>query len=178
MRLRNGATFAGYTVVRLLGSGVMGDVYLVEHPRLSRQRALKVLPVQVSADAEFRQRFYREADLAATFYHPHIVGVHDRGEFDGQLWIAMDYVEGADAAQLMKEHCPDGMPAHDVYDIVTAVADALDYAHQRPDSRTGRLRAPSCANSRCRARSPWGPKWSARQPNSARGWTPKRPESR
>jgi serine/threonine-protein kinase len=131
MRLRNGATFAGYTVVCLLGSGAMGDVYLVEHPRLPRQRALKVLPVQVSADAEFRQRFYREADLAATFYHPHIVGVHDRGEFDGQLWIAMDYVEGADAAQLIKEHYPDGMPAHVVYDIVTAVADALDYAHQR-----------------------------------------------
>ncbi len=131
MRLRNGATFAGYTVVRLLGSGAMGDVYLVEHPRLSRQRALKVLPVQVSADTEFRERFYREADLAATFYHPNIVGVHDRGEFDGQLWIAMDYVEGTDAAQLMKDHYPEGMPAHDVYDIVTAVADALDYAHQR-----------------------------------------------
>lgn len=117
--------------MRLLGSGAMGDVYLVEHPRLSRQRALKVLPVQVSADTEFRERFYREADLAATFYHPHIVGIHDRGEFDGQLWIAMDYVEGADAAQLIKEHYPDGMPAHDVCDIVTAVADALDYAHQR-----------------------------------------------
>ena len=131
MRLRNGATFAGYTVVRSLGSGAMGDVYLVEHPRLSRQRALKVLPVQVSADTEFRDRFYREADLAATFQHPHIVGMHDRGEFDGQLWIAMEYVEGADAARLMKEHHPDGMPAHDVYDIVTAVADALDYAHQR-----------------------------------------------
>lgn len=131
MRLRNGATFAGYTVVRLLGSGATGEVYLVEHPDLPRQRALKILPVQVSADTEFRARFYREADLAATFYHPHIVGVHDRGEFDGQLWIATDYVEGADAAQLMKEHCPDGMPAHDVYDIVTAVADALDYAHQR-----------------------------------------------
>ena len=115
MRLRKGATFAGYTILRLLGSVGMGEVYLVEHPRLPRQRALKILPLHMSADTEFRDRFYREADLAATFYHPHIVGVHDRGEFDGQLWIAMDYVEGADAAQLMKEHHPDGMPAHDVY---------------------------------------------------------------
>ena len=131
MTLRNGATFAGYTILRLLGSGGMGEVYLVEHPRLPRQRALKILPVHVSADTEFRDRFYREADLAATFYHPHIVGVHDRGEFDGQLWIAMDYVEGADAAQAMKAHYPDGMPAHDVCDIVTAVAGALDYANQR-----------------------------------------------
>jgi serine/threonine protein kinase, bacterial len=131
MTLRNGATFAGYTILRLLGSGEMGEVYLVEHPRLPRQRALKILPLHMSADTEFRDRFYREADLAATFYHPHIVGVHDRGEFDDQLWIVTDYIEGTDAAQAMKAHYPDGMPAHDVCDIVTAVASALDYANQR-----------------------------------------------
>jgi serine/threonine protein kinase len=51
-------------------------------------------PAHVSADIEFRDRFNREADQAATLYHPHIVGVHDRGEFNGQLWISMDYVEG------------------------------------------------------------------------------------
>ncbi|WP_324689168.1 serine/threonine-protein kinase [Mycobacterium sp. 94-17] len=131
MTLRNGATFAGYTILRLLGSGAMGEVYLVDHPWLPRQRALKILPVHLSADSEFRDRFHHEADLAATLDHPHIVGIHDRGEFDGQLWIAMDYVEGADAAQLMQAQYPDGMPAHDVCAIVTAVADALDYAHQR-----------------------------------------------
>lgn len=54
----------------------------------------------MSANSEFRSRFNREADLAATLYHPHIVGVHDRGEFNGQLWISMDYVDGADTAQL------------------------------------------------------------------------------
>ena len=85
----------------------------------------------MSADPNFRERFNREADLAATLFHPHIVGVHDRGEFDGQLWIAMDYVEGTDAGQLMKAQYPDGMPEHDVCAIVTAVAGALDYAHQR-----------------------------------------------
>ena len=83
------------------------------------------------ADGEFRERFHREADLAAGLWHPNIVGVHDRGEFDGQLWIAMDYVEGADAAQLMKAQYPDGMPVQDVCAIVTAVAGALDYANQR-----------------------------------------------
>ena len=60
MTLRNGATFAGYTILRLLGSGGMGEVYLVQHPRLPRQRALKILPVHVSADTEFRDRFYRK----------------------------------------------------------------------------------------------------------------------
>ncbi len=131
MPLTSGATFAGYTILRLLGSGGMGEVYLAQHPRLPRRDALKILPQTMTADSEFRQRFHREADLAATLWHPHIVQVHDRGEFDDQLWIAMDYVEGADAGQLMKAQYPGGMPARDVCAIVTAVAGALDYAHQR-----------------------------------------------
>src|SRR3979409_1920483 len=97
MPLNGGQTFAGYRILRLLGSGGMGEVYLAEHPRLPRRDALKILPADVSADPEFRGRFNREADLASTLYHPHIVGVHDRGEYDGQLWISMDYVEGPDA---------------------------------------------------------------------------------
>ena len=74
MPLSRGETFAGFTIVRLLGSGGMGEVYLAEHPRLPRRDALKILPADVSGDAEFRERFHREADLAATLHHPHIVG--------------------------------------------------------------------------------------------------------
>ena len=59
-----------------------------------------------------------------------IVAVHDRGEFDGQLWIAMDYVDGTDAAELLRSY-PHGLPQRDVPEIVTGVAEALDYAHQR-----------------------------------------------
>ena len=79
----------------------MGEVYLVQHPRLPRHDALKVLRPDVSSDTSFRERFIREADLAAGLRHPHIVGIHDRGEYDGQLWIAMDYIDGIDAAELM-----------------------------------------------------------------------------
>ena len=111
MPLADGATFAGYTIVRQLGAGGMGEVYLAQHPRLPRRDALKVLPASVSSDSEYRERFDREADIAATLWHPHIVGVHDRGEFDGQLWISMDYVEGTDAARLLRERYPDGMPS-------------------------------------------------------------------
>jgi serine/threonine-protein kinase len=57
--------------------------------------------------------------------------VHDRLEFEGHLWISMDYVEGTDAAQLVRDHYPVGMPTQDVCAIVTPVADALEYAHQR-----------------------------------------------
>jgi serine/threonine-protein kinase len=131
MPLADGATFAGYTIVRMLGSAGMGEVYLAQHPRLPRRDALKVLPTSVSADDEYRQRFNREADIAATLWHPHIVGVHDRGEFDGQIWISMDYVEGTDAGRLLRERYSNGMPKAEVAGIVTAVADALDYAHQR-----------------------------------------------
>jgi len=131
MLLADGATFAGYTIVRLLGSGGMGEVYLAQHPRLPRRDALKVLPASVSADSEYRERFNREADIAATLWQPHIVGVHDRGEYDGQLWISMDYVEGTDAARLLRERYPDGMPKSEVAKVISAVADALDYAHER-----------------------------------------------
>jgi serine/threonine protein kinase len=131
MPLKDGDVFAGFVIERFLGSGAMGEVYLARHPRLPRSDALKVLPAALTDDAEFRRRFEREADLAATLWHQHIVGIHDRGEFQGQLWISMDYVEGTDAGRLLSESYPTGMPVHDVFDIVTAVADALDFAHER-----------------------------------------------
>jgi serine/threonine-protein kinase len=131
MSLASGATFAGYTIVGLLGRGAMGEVYLVDHPRLPRRDALKILSEPHNSDSEFRERFIREADAAAKLYHPHIVEVHDRGEFGGRLWIAMDYVDGVDLAQLIADRFPAGMPTDQALAIVTAIADALDYAHQR-----------------------------------------------
>ena len=130
MPLAEGSTFAGYTIVRQLGSGGMGEVYLARHPRLPRQDALKVLRTEVSADGEYRERFNREADVAASLWHPHIVAVHDRGEFDGQLWIDMDFVDGTDAGRLLRDRYPDGMPGPEVTEIIIAVAEALDYAHE------------------------------------------------
>jgi Protein kinase domain/TPM domain len=129
--LSEGEVFAGYTIIRRLGAGGMGQVYLAQHPRLPRRDALKVLPTDVSANLEFRQRFNREAELAAGLYHEHIVGIHDRGEYEGRLWISMDYVEGTDAARLLSSQYPSGMPRADVVEIISAVADALDHAHAR-----------------------------------------------
>ncbi|MCX5042437.1 serine/threonine protein kinase [Aldersonia sp. NBC_00410] len=131
MPLHSGDTFAGFTVVRLLGSGGMGEVYLARHPRLPRLEALKVLHTDVSADPDYRARFEREADIAATLFHPHIVGVHDRGDSSGQLWISMDYVQGTDVDHLIRDRYPTGMPADEAAKIITAIASALDYAHQR-----------------------------------------------
>ena len=66
MSLAVGQVFAGYTIVERLGSGAMGEVYLAEHPRLPRRDALKVMASQVSTDSEYRERFNREAQNAAT----------------------------------------------------------------------------------------------------------------
>ena len=107
----------------------MGQVYLAQHPRLPRQDALKVLQPDLSNDGDFRQRFIREADLAASLSHPNIVKVHDRGEFEGQLWIATEYVDGTDAGQLLRERYPEGMPVEEACGILTAIASALDNAH-------------------------------------------------
>src|SRR4029453_2588640 len=103
MPLGSGTSFAGFTIVRLLGSGGMGEVYLAEHPRLPRRDALKVLPADVCSDTEYRQGFNLQADIAAKLWHPHIIGVHDRGDVNGQIWISMDYVDGTDAAELLRE---------------------------------------------------------------------------
>jgi serine/threonine-protein kinase len=131
MPLAPGATFAGYTIIRMLGTGGAGEVYLAQHAGLPRHDALKVLPLAMTADREFRARFKRETAIATSLYHPHVLQVHDRGEFEGQLWIAMDYVDGTNAAQLMRERFPAGMPAGEALAIVTVIAEALDYAQQR-----------------------------------------------
>jgi serine/threonine protein kinase len=131
MPLKDGEVFAGFVIQRFLGAGGMGEVYLVQHPRLPRLDALKVLPPALTANAEYRYRFNREAELASTLWHSNIVGIHDRGEFNGQLWISMDYVDGTDADRLVEESYPTGMPMLEALEIVTAVADALDVAHQR-----------------------------------------------
>lgn len=131
MPLRSGEIFAGFRVVSQLGAGGMGEVYLAQHPRLPRKYALKVLPAAISADSEYHERFIREADMAARLSHPNIVGVHDRGECDGQLWIAIDYVNGPDAGRLLSERFPAGMSVDDVLEIVTAAGEALDYAHDQ-----------------------------------------------
>jgi serine/threonine protein kinase, bacterial len=126
-----GELFAGFTILRVLGAGAMGTVYLAAHPRLPRQDALKVLSAELTADPQYRERFLREADLAASLSHPNILGIHDRGEYEEQFWISMDYVAGTDAGRVVREHYPGGMPLGDALAIITAVGSALDYAHQR-----------------------------------------------
>lgn len=127
--LENGAVFEGYVVQTLLGSGGMGDVYLVQNTRLDRLEALKVLRAELGEVSDYRDRFMREIKLAARLRHPSIVQVHHCGDHDGQLWMSMDYIEGADCTRLLKERGSGGLAPIDVLQIVSAIADALDYSH-------------------------------------------------
>ncbi|MEZ0363601.1 sensor domain-containing protein [Mycobacterium sp. pUA109] len=124
-----GSLIAGYRVERVLGAGGMGAVYLVANPELPRREALKLLSTELSRDEGFRARFVREADVAARLEHPNIVPIYRRGQTDdGQLWIAMQFVDGSDADEALRSG---NMSPERAIHIVGEVAKALDYAHRR-----------------------------------------------
>ncbi len=89
-----GRSLGRYRVIGELGEGGMGRVYLAEDPTLSRRVAIKVLPPAFAADPERRERLLSEARAASALNHPNIVTVHDLGEEDGSLYVAMEYVDG------------------------------------------------------------------------------------
>ena len=151
MPLEAGSTFAGFRIVKKIGEGGMGEVYLVEHPRLPREEALKVLPENVTSDDEYRQRFGREAELASTLWHPNLISLHDRGEAEGRLWISMDFINGSDMGELMRTGYPGGMPVAEGGDRHLRHRGKGGDRHRR---RLGiGLRAPAGhAASRCQAR--------------------------
>ncbi|WP_100514168.1 protein kinase domain-containing protein [Mycobacteroides abscessus] len=116
-----------YRVLSRLGGGASGDVFLVQHPRLPRREALKLLNGPVSRDDSFRGRFDREASLLAQLQHRNIVIAHDRGQWNGQLWLTMEYLAGGDAGQLLKDRGP--LSVAMAVQIVSEVGAALDDAY-------------------------------------------------
>ncbi len=105
----------------------MGVVHLAEHQTLRRRAALKIIAPDLADDADFRERFLREARIAATLTHPNVVTVYDAGEVDGLLYIAMQYVPGPDLSAILREERRLG--PYRVLDIARQVAAALDAAH-------------------------------------------------
>src|ERR671915_227681 len=119
-----------YDVVRPLGSGGMGEVYLARDRVLGRDVALKVLRKQYAGDDEFAERFKREAMSAASLSHPNIVQVYDRGETEeGASYIAMEYVPGGTLKERISKEGP--LEAADAAALGAQVAEALGAAHDR-----------------------------------------------
>jgi serine/threonine protein kinase len=115
-----------YEVERLLGEGGMGVLYLARDPVIDRHVAIKLLRVN---GEDLRRRFMREAQSAGRLQHPNIVTVYDVGDHDGQLYIAMEYIDGDTLATLIRDDVPFS-PIRKL-DIIDEVADGLGYAHQR-----------------------------------------------
>ncbi|PQM46806.1 Serine/threonine-protein kinase PknD [Mycobacterium talmoniae] len=120
--------FGRYRLRGLLGAGGMGQVFRAYDTELHREVAIKVLPPQASTDPTFEQRFRREARTAAGLDEPHVVPIHDSGEIDGRLFIAMRLINGTDVATLLTRHGP--MRPDQAVSIVEQAAAALDAAHE------------------------------------------------
>jgi serine/threonine protein kinase len=125
---RIGTEFAGYRVEGLLGRGGMGVVYRAEHPRLGAPVALKVMEPELAMDEAFRERFVREARAAARIRHPNIIPIFDAGEWHGDLYIAMRYIEGEDLRSLLRKN--GALTPEQTYVIGLQIASALDAAHR------------------------------------------------
>jgi serine/threonine protein kinase len=121
--------FGQYELRELLGRGGMGQVFRAHDTSTDRIVALKVLPAHLAEDAEFQQRFRREARIAASLTDPHMVPIHSYGEIDGRLYVDMRLIEGRDLGQYIADNGGRLSPERAVA-VVEQVAAALDTAHE------------------------------------------------
>jgi streptogramin lyase len=127
LTLRPGDQLGGYTVVELVASGGMGDVYRALDPELDRSVALKVIASPLARDDRFRRRFEREWRMMAALDHPNVVAVYRAGEEAGRLLMAMRFVDGESLDALLARRGP--LAPKEAVAIVTEVAAGLDAAH-------------------------------------------------
>ena len=126
MPLAAGRRLGPYEILSPLGAGGMGEVLKARDTRLQREVAVKVLPEDLSSDAERRSRFEREARSASALNHPNIATVYDIGEDDGTHYIVMELVEGKTLRKLMGEGAL-STPA--ILPLATQIAEGLAKAH-------------------------------------------------
>ncbi|MEU8626500.1 tetratricopeptide repeat protein [Streptomyces sp. NPDC048669] len=125
-----------YRLLDLIGRGGMGEVWRARDESLGRQVAVKCLkPMGPQHDQDFtrilRERFRREARVAAALQHRGVTVVHDFGEHEGVLYLVMELLDGRNLSQLLEDNEQHPLPVDDVVDIAEQVADALGYTHQQ-----------------------------------------------
>ena len=118
-----------YRILELVGEGAMGVVYKAVDSVLDRTVAVKVMNDAIARHDELRKRFLREAQAAASLQHPNVVSIYDLGEVDGHLYIAMEFVQGADLETLIQGGEP--LSLQEKLDIVIDVLSGLTFAHKR-----------------------------------------------
>ena len=120
------AEISHYRIIRKLGSGGMGDVFLAEDATLGRKVAIKMLPEQSAGSSAARQRLINEAKAAAALDHPNICAIHEVGEADGRVFIVMQYLDGQSLAERIRQQ---PLPPADVVEFGVQAALALEEAH-------------------------------------------------
>jgi Tol biopolymer transport system component/tRNA A-37 threonylcarbamoyl transferase component Bud32 len=128
MPISSGSKLGPYEIVAPLGAGGMGEVYKARDTRLDRTVAIKILPQHLSANADLKQRFEREAKLISSLQHPHICTLHDVGSQDGVDFLVMEYLEGETLAQRLTKG---PLPLDQVLKFGAQIADGLDKAHRQ-----------------------------------------------
>ena len=118
-----------YQILRCIGQGGMGRVYLARHTEVSRHFAIKILFGAVAASDKARRRFRQEAEAASRLDHPNLVPVIDYGTWDGQPFLVMDYVKGISLADLIDREAP--MAPARVIALARPLAAGLQHAHER-----------------------------------------------
>src|SRR5215469_12775899 len=126
MALATGTQLGSYEIVGLIGSGGMGEVYKAVDRKLQRSVAIKILSSEV-ADTAARRRFQREAELASSLNHPHILTVHDAGEYEGRQYLVTEYVDGGTLRNWAKAEKRDW---REIIELLVGVADGLATAHE------------------------------------------------
>ena len=129
VELANGQVLAGYRIEGQVGRGGMGVVYRATQLALERPVALKLIAPDLAQDPDFRGRFKRESLTAAQIEHPHVIPVHEAGEADGQLFIAMRLIDGIDLREVIRRN--GRVEPRRAVNILSQVASALDAAHGR-----------------------------------------------
>ena len=123
------ATFGRYEILDKLGEGAMGVVYRARDSAIGRIVALKMLSAEVGAEEELHQRFQREAEAIGRLNHPNVVTVYDLGHAEGQLYMAMELLEGEDLRSLIESRAE--IPLADRVRILMQICEGLGYAHSR-----------------------------------------------
>jgi serine/threonine-protein kinase len=117
-----------YHILKRIGEGGMGRVYLGEHVKMNRQCAIKVMSPALVNDAESASRFAREASSAARIIHPNVAAVFDYGESDGLVYLVMEYVDGEPLSRLLAREAPFALER--AVDLARQIADGLGAAHE------------------------------------------------
>ena len=123
-----GRTVAHYQILEKLGEGGMGVVYKAHDTALDRDVALKFLPPYLTSDSSEKERFYHEARAASALNHPNINTIYEINEHEGQLFIAMEFVEGRTLKELVES---EPLSIKKLLDIAIQVCDGLAAAHEK-----------------------------------------------